>query len=125
MSGKLEIKNDSQAVGIELSLSSMQTHDTVKIIIPPNDSFITKIVKEGVRKLHVSISGEKYNFWEGIIPVNISDSISINPDNKSVIYKDNPLVNILKPEESNTFLILTVLAIIIVVCFLLYKSRMR
>lgn len=124
MLNELEIKNVSQTKALNLSLSSIQTQDNVKVSIPPNDSFLTKIAKEGVRKMGVS-TGESTNFWEGIVPVNISNPILINPDNKSVIYNNRPLVNINKilREDNNGYIVLIVVSMVALICFWLYKRK--
>lgn len=124
MLNELEIKNVSQTKALNLSLSSIQTQDNIKVSIPPNDSFLTKITKEGVRKMEVSTAGESNNFWEGIVPVNISNAILINPDNKSVSYNNHPLVAVSKNlgENNATYIILIVLSMVMLVCFWLYKK---
>jgi hypothetical protein len=124
MASELQIKNVSQTKGLDLSLTSIQTKDSIKISIPPNDSARTKILKEGVRNMRVSILGETQNFWEGIVPVNILDSLLINPDDKSVSYKDNTLVNVIESSDStNIYIILAVISIVLVTCFWLYKRK--
>lgn len=123
MLNELEIKNVSQTKALNLSLFSIQTQDNLKVSIPPNDSFLTKITKEGVRKMEVSTAGESNNFWEGIVPVNISNAILINPDNKSVIYNNHPFVNKKSEENNTTYIILIVLSILTILCFLLYNKR--
>lgn len=123
MLNDFEIKNVSQTKTINLLLSSIQDQDHVKTSISPTDSFSTKIVKEGVRKLEVSIAGDS-NFWEGIIPVNISGAILINPDNRTVSYKDHMLVsNMNNMEDSNTYIILILIALSVVACVWLYKRK--
>lgn len=125
MLNELEIKNVSQTKALNLSLSSIQTQDNIKVSIPPNDSFLTKITKEGVRKMGVSTAGESTNFWEGIVPVNISNAILINPDNKSVIYNNHPLVSINKNigENGSAYIVLIMLIVLAVIGFWLYKKR--
>jgi len=124
MSSELKIKNVSQSKSLDLSLTSIQTQDSIKISIPPNDSATTKIIKEGVRNMRVSILGETQNFWEGIVPVNILDSLLINPDNKSVSYKDTTLVNTIEASDSsNIYILLAVLSVVMIVCFWLYKRK--
>lgn len=125
MLNELEIKNVSQTKALNLSLSSIQTQDNIKVSIPPNDSFLTKITKEGVRKMSVSTSGESTNFWEGIVPVNISNAILINPDNKSVIYNNHHLVSINKNigEDNSAYIVLIVLIVLAIIGFWLYKKR--
>jgi len=125
MLNELEIKNVSQKKALNLSLSSIQTQDNLNISIPPNDSFLTKIAKEGVRKMSVSTLGESTNFWEGIVPVNISNAILINPDNKSVIYNNHPLVSTNRNigENNNAYIGLIVLSMVVLICFWLYKRK--
>jgi len=122
---ELEIKNVSQTKALNLSLSSIQTQDDLKISIPPHDSFLTKIAKEGVRKMRVSAAGESTNFWEGIVPVNISNAILINPDNKTVSYNNHLLVAIGKNigENDSSYVVLTILIALAILCFWLYGKR--
>lgn len=124
MTSELQIKNVSQMKGVDLSLISIQNKDIIKISIPPKDFATTKIQKEGVKSMSVSVLGETQNFWEGIIPVNILGSLIINPDNKSVSYKDTTLVNVIESSDSiNVYIILAVISIVIIACFWLYKRK--
>lgn len=125
MLNELKIKNISQTKALNLSLSSIQTQDNIKVSIPPNDSFLTKITKEGVRKMEVSTAEESNNFWEGIIPVNISNAILINPDNKSVSYNNHPLVSVNKNSGENNiaYTVLIVLIVLTIIGGWLYKKR--
>ena len=124
MASEFQIKNVSQTKGVDLSLTSVQTEDNIKVSIPPNDSATTKIQKEGVKCMRVSVMGETQNFWEGIVPVNIIGQLMINPDNNSVSYKDTILVNVIESVDSiNVYIILAVISVVIITCFWLYKHK--
>lgn len=62
MTSELQIKNVSQMKGVDLSLISIQNKDIIKISIPPKDFATTKIQKEGVKSMSVSVFGRNSKF---------------------------------------------------------------
>lgn len=120
MPGQLDIKNNSKASNILISVSSIDR----KLVHVKNkrlsaDEMITTIVKGGTKKLTISDDNGSV-IWDGVVPSYGTSAIQIFPEMAIVKYKDVDLVNLLKYQKSN-FKILNNprVQILIAVCLLI------